>query len=149
MRTFLLITVWLYCHSCLAWQVIHETDSLKVWKSSKYSDVYLSEKIIKKPSSLFNKLGEFNLAEANMKKRAFLSLLGVGHWTITDKSVDPKKNTLSFTGNYLDREKKLNHFLEVHRYEKNRSTQVLVTSIVGNISLDDILADFESREAKP
>lgn len=86
MRTFfLLLTMWLYCQGCFAWQVIHETDSLKVWKSSKYSDVYLSEKIIKQPSKLYNKLGEFKLVDANMRKRGFLSLLGVGHWTITEK----------------------------------------------------------------
>lgn len=148
MKAFVLTTLLLIGRTCLAWEVIHQTDDLKVWKSSKFKNVYLSEKIVEMPSKLYGKLDDFDLLEANMKKRGFLSLLGVGHWTITDKQVDAKKNMLKLEGNYLDGRKQLNHFLESHQYEKLKSTQILITTVAGKVKLEDVLLDFKNREGQ-
>ena len=146
MKGFLFLFVFLWCQVGHAWNILHETDELKVWKSSKYKGVYLSEKIINKPSKLYQQLDKFDLTEANMKKRGFLSLLGLGHWTIKNKKINSKNNSLMMIGNYIDRQNQLNFFLEFHHYQKLKNIQILITTIKGKVKLEDVLKDFQKRK---
>ena len=112
------------------WKLVRDNDISIVWKTRDLKGIFASVSIIKRKSDINLYKNKPYFKKLLLKKKTMLSFSGISDWKVKSHKWSKNKRgevNLTFKGSYRDHQGKEITYTEVHKFSKNKVTQILYT----------------------